>query len=158
MNKPEMKPTPQKELKSLTEHEASSLRQNPKQAARVFMAPMPGFTANPLLKFPRNSPCPCRSLRKFKACCLLKLPQAVSLADAEKYKTQMESPNLTFVTEENKETLKIAAEMREYFAEQERLEKEKPMSPELSAEAKETFEKARVAATERYKKDLQNAN
>jgi hypothetical protein len=103
---------------SLTEQEASQLQANRKR--RVFLGPAPGFTYNPLLKFPRNSPCPCRSGKKFKQCCLTRIPQIVKVEDAKSFKEQMSRPNLTFVTEENKETLKVAANMRSYFEEQER--------------------------------------
>jgi hypothetical protein len=115
-----------KEMRPLTEQEASSLRQNskPSKAKRVLLAPLPGFTYNPLLKLPRNSPCPCRSDKKFKACCLSTLPQVVPTADAEKFAEAMKRPNLTFVTKENEATMRVAQDMRSYFGEQERLKAE----------------------------------
>src|SRR5581483_4355822 len=42
----------------------------------------PGFEENPLLKIPRNSRCPCQSGKKFKACCLVKIPTAVTTEQA----------------------------------------------------------------------------
>lgn len=114
---------PPRGLRALTEQEASTL--TPRQRKGLFLGPAPGFTHNPLLKLPRNMPCPCRSLKKFKVCCLPKLPQVVSIKDAELYREQMERPNLTFVTHENKELLRAAAELKPYFEEQARLESEK---------------------------------
>lgn len=107
---------------SLTEQEVSQLPT--RKRARVYMGPAPGFTHNPLLKLDRNIPCPCRSLKKFKKCCLPKLPQVVSIADAEKFREQMERPNLTFVTHENQALLRAAAEMKPYFEEQARIQRE----------------------------------
>lgn len=36
-----------------------------------------GSMWNPLLKFPRNSPCLCLSGKKYKHCCLKYMPRAV---------------------------------------------------------------------------------
>jgi len=38
---------------------------------------LPGYAYNPLKKLARNMPCPCKSGKKFKKCCLLTLPEAV---------------------------------------------------------------------------------
>ena len=117
-NKKQRSETRNPEMRSLTEQEASQLPTNRRR--RVFLGPAPGFTYNPLLKFPRNSPCPCRSGKKFKQCCLTRIPQIVKVEDAKSFEEQMSRPNLTFVTDENREMLKVAADMRSYFEEQER--------------------------------------
>lgn len=70
-------------------------------------------TWNPLLKIPRNSPCPCQSGRKFKTCCLTKLPTSVTKEVALKFKTQMREPDLVFVTEANKERMDKIAEQKD---------------------------------------------
>lgn len=74
-------------------------------------------------------------------------------------------PNLTFVTEANKAEMKVASDMRDYFAEQERLlaqmtpeeraladANEKPKQ-ELSEEAKAQFEETLAKAKERHARD-----
>lgn len=38
-----------------------------------------GFMWNPLLKLPRNSPCPCKSGKKFKKCHLPKMTRMLPL-------------------------------------------------------------------------------
>lgn len=56
-----------------------------KSGSQVYKA-AEGYLSNPLLKFPRNDPCPCKSGKKFKKCCLPKQPMHVSkiqLAKAE---------------------------------------------------------------------------
>jgi hypothetical protein len=40
-------------------------------------------TLNPILKFPDNLPCPCKSGIKFKNCCLPKIPRYIHIRDAE---------------------------------------------------------------------------
>lgn len=65
------------------------------------MVPLPGFAWNPLFKLPRNRPCPCQSGRKFKACCLPRLPKAVPIEEAKAYADQMTKPDLVFLTKEN---------------------------------------------------------
>lgn len=42
-----------------------------------------GFAWNPLTGFPRNKPCMCGSLKKFKLCCAPKIPEAIPSTDAE---------------------------------------------------------------------------
>lgn len=116
--------TPSNARKSLSDTEASSLRQNPRKAGRVFMAPMPGFTYNPLLKLQPNGRCPCRSGKKFKVCCLNSLPQVVPLDVAKQYKEQIARGNLTFVTKENEEALRKARDMQLYFSEADRKRRE----------------------------------
>lgn len=61
----------------------------------------PGLTHNPLRTLPRNEPCPCRSGRKFKLCCLAKLPQMVPKHVADSYREQMRKDDLVFLTKEN---------------------------------------------------------
>ena len=68
---------------------------------RVYMGPAPGFKFNPLLRLPRKMPCPCQSQKKFKTCCLPKLPPVIRSEDAEMIEAQMGRPNLTFVFEES---------------------------------------------------------
>lgn len=41
----------------------------------------PGYVWNPLMKIPRNSPCPCGSGKKWKKCHLRILPQAMKLPE-----------------------------------------------------------------------------
>jgi uncharacterized protein YchJ len=60
-----------------------------------------GFVANPLMKIPRNSKCPCQSGKKFKVCCMSRVPRFVTAEIAEKHKKQMLRPNLTFRIVEN---------------------------------------------------------
>ena len=64
--------------------------------------PLKGFAWNPLLSLPPNQPCPCRSKRKFKKCCLLILPRIVTEDNAKAYAEQMKKPDLVFLTPENK--------------------------------------------------------
>lgn len=70
------------------------------------MVPMIGYAWNPLRQIPRNNPCPCRSGRKFKACCLNTLPPVVPEKAAEIYREQMNRPELIFVTKANEEFLR----------------------------------------------------
>lgn len=44
--------------------------------------PKPGHAWNPLLKFPRNNPCPCGSGKKFKKCCVNNVPVTLPEKDA----------------------------------------------------------------------------
>lgn len=73
------------------------------------LAPMPGFTWNPLRKLPRNQQCPCMSGAKFKRCCLNRLPHAVTIEDAERFKKQMALPDLVFMMPENENQLRALA-------------------------------------------------
>ena len=43
-----------------------------------------GWVENPILKWPRNSPCPCGTGKKFKACCLNRMPLVLPNADKRK--------------------------------------------------------------------------
>lgn len=79
-------------------------RKSPKGVA--YIAPMKGFVWNPLLKLARNRPCPCLSNRKFKQCCLNKLPKAIPESLAKDYREQMAKPDLIFITKENEERVK----------------------------------------------------
>src|SRR5665213_1674831 len=92
----------------------SSAKKLRKQGNACLM-PLPGFTGNPLCKLPRNSPCPCRSGRKFKTCCLSTLIPAVRIEDAKKYQEQIDRGSLVFVTKENEAEMRTALEMRSYF-------------------------------------------
>ena len=69
---------------------------------RTFIAPLPGFEWNPLLTLPRNRLCPCLSAKKFKLCCLPRLPKVVTKEHAEQFKAQMKRKDLVFLTNENK--------------------------------------------------------
>ena len=62
-------------------------------------------TWNPLKKLPRNMKCPCLSGKKFKTCCMIKLPTLVTKEAAARYRAQMAKPDLVFVTAENRELL-----------------------------------------------------
>ena len=53
--------------------------------------PAPGFAYNPLLSYPRNDECFCGSKKKFKKCCLDKIPRVVKKSDAKKYSNYMKS-------------------------------------------------------------------
>lgn len=75
---------------------------------KTFLAPLPGYVWNPLRRLPANSPCPCRSLKKFKKCCLNSLPPAVPEALGKEYEKQMALGGLTFLTEANQDRLKEA--------------------------------------------------
>ena len=77
-----------------------------KRASQIIIKPKPGFTWNPLLRLPRNLPCPCRSGKKFKTCHLNKLPQVVPQNVADSYEQAMKLPGgPTFVTQENEKEL-----------------------------------------------------
>lgn len=68
--------------------------------------PVKGFVRNPLLGLPRNEPCPCRSGKKFKACCLPTIAeQAFYIPEnvAASYEKAMHEPDFMFMTEANKE-------------------------------------------------------
>ena len=67
-----------------------------------YRMPAPGFVWNPILKVERNRQCPCMSGKKFKRCCLPKLPICVPKDVAAKYKAEMSKPDFIFLTEENK--------------------------------------------------------
>jgi len=43
--------------------------------------PPKGYVWNPLRAYPRNLFCPCRSMKKFKKCCLPKMPATVKAED-----------------------------------------------------------------------------
>lgn len=73
---------------------------------RAFLAPLPGFVWNPLRKLPPNMPCPCRSLKKFKKCCLNNLPPAVPEGLAKRYEEQIALGSLVFLTEKNADRMK----------------------------------------------------
>ncbi len=77
----------------------------PRPNRRMAWKPKEGYEHNPLLTLPRNKPCPCRSGKKFKACCLDKLPRIVSKADADHFAEQMRQPDLVFLTVENAKTM-----------------------------------------------------
>lgn len=56
---------------------------------RLASKPKPGYAYNPLVKIPRNNPCPCQSGKKFKRCCLEMVPKIVSAEDAQKFSALM---------------------------------------------------------------------
>lgn len=90
----------------------------PPKSPRGYQALLKGFAWNPLLTLPRNRPCPCLSGKKFKACCLNRLPKAIPEKLVSIYREQMSKPDLVFVTPTNQEKLKamglkIAAEKTE---------------------------------------------
>lgn len=95
-----------KEKNSNKEAEESIPQRQRPQGGRVFLAPMPGFQWNPLLNLPRNRPCPCLSGKKFKACCLDRLPKVVADTAAKEYREQMKKPDLVFLTHKNQEEVK----------------------------------------------------
>lgn len=84
---------------------------------RLALKPKKGWAMNPLLQFPRNKPCPCRSGKKFKLCHLGLLPQVVPESVAKQFKEQMSKPDLVFITAENKDS--IEAEARAILADNE---------------------------------------
>lgn len=47
------------------------------QRSRMMFKPAKGFQNNPLLKYERNSPCPCKSGKKFKHCHLNVMPAVI---------------------------------------------------------------------------------
>lgn len=113
----DMKPTNLSAHESSTACEVSSQEQRVSPQGRTYIAPIPGFTWNPLLKYPRNNKCPCLSGKKFKTCCLGLLPRVVSLAAAQDYQKQMEAPDLVFLTKENQEAVRgrVAPEVLKRF-------------------------------------------
>lgn len=74
-------------------------------AKRLGRLPAKGFARNPLLGLPRNEPCPCRSGKKFKVCCLRTLPEVVPEVVAAQHRQQMSRPDLVFMTQENQASL-----------------------------------------------------
>lgn len=101
---------------SLLEH-ATEVRQSqtlpPRDGKSLAMKPLPGFAWNPLRTLPRNIPCPCLSGRKFKTCCLIKLPPVVPAKDAEAFLEQMSKPDLVFLTKENEGRIGEAVKARQ---------------------------------------------
>lgn len=88
------------ELEALARQIAKRSAANPhKQVSK----PKPGFARNPLLTLPRNNKCPCLSGKKFKKCCLNKLPRVIPESLAKNFEEQMSKPDLVFVTADNKE-------------------------------------------------------
>lgn len=85
--------------------ESSRTHRRQSSTARAILKPIPGFVWNPLRTLPRNMRCPCRSGRKFKACCLPNLPPAVSEEDAKGYREQMSKADLFFLTKDNEHLL-----------------------------------------------------
>lgn len=68
-----------------------------------------GWAWNPLLTYPRNKPCPCRSGKKFKVCHLNMLPRVIPEKLAKGHREQMNRPDLVFITKNNaKEVLEDA--------------------------------------------------
>lgn len=55
----------------------------PKIMARI---PKPGYVWNPTLNYPRNSPCFCKSGKKFKKCCLSLIPPTCTKEKALEFK------------------------------------------------------------------------
>lgn len=49
----------------------------------------PGMVFNPLINYPRNAPCPCGSLIKFKKCHYGKIERAVPIEQTEGVKEQV---------------------------------------------------------------------
>lgn len=67
-----------------------------------------GYVWNPLLKFPRNLPCPCDSGKKFKACHLSQLPPVVPPKAAEQIREAMRMPEaVKFVEDPTSEEVTI---------------------------------------------------
>ncbi len=75
------------------------------------MFPRKGYSRNPLLGLPRNDPCPCRSGKKYKVCCLPLQAQYIPTAMADNFAAAMKRPDLVFMTEANKE--QVQREMAE---------------------------------------------
>lgn len=98
------------------------------------MFPAKGYARNPLLNLPRNEPCPCRSGKKYKVCCLLTQPAYVPEHMAKSYAEAMKRPDLVFVTEANQQAMQ--AELAERRAKCEH-KWEKVVSP-AAGEAPET--------------------
>lgn len=60
-----------------------------RQLSKLALKPKPGHDWNPLLKVPRNNPCPCQSGKKFKHCHLNLVPRIVEAKQAQHFKTAM---------------------------------------------------------------------
>ena len=57
-----------------------------------------GFAWNPLLKIPRNFPCPCQSGAKYKDCHLKTMPRAIPSKLAAEYNDKLKHlPSLRFI-------------------------------------------------------------
>lgn len=93
-------PTPEQVEKIV---EAIKDQDNPvKWKPSLCMRLKPGFEWNPLLKIPRNAPCPCDSGKKFKHCHLVNMPRAVPEAFAKEYRAGMKQVDLLRFVEEAK--------------------------------------------------------
>lgn len=82
-----------------TPQPSTTHRQQPEH--KMVRGLLPGYQWNPMRQLPRNMPCPCRSGRKFKRCCLKQMPIAVPAAVADDYRKQMAAPDLVFITHQN---------------------------------------------------------
>ena len=75
--------------KAETQSETLSREEMLNRLSKVGLKLHPSSRWNPLLNYPRNSPCPCQSGKKFKKCHLNMLPLAVKAEEAETYKKVM---------------------------------------------------------------------
>jgi len=65
-----------------------------------------GFSHNPLLRYGRNDPCICGSNKKFKKCCLPKLPRGVPSPIADDMKNKSVGTQAAILLEYIKEQQK----------------------------------------------------
>jgi len=72
------------DLKMQGETYASADKDTTNYAEKRVYILKPGYVYNPLKKYPRNGPCICGSGKKFKKCHLDLLPDAITVAEANK--------------------------------------------------------------------------
>ncbi len=58
--------------------------------------PKAGFVANPLLGYPRNAPCLCESQKKWKQCCLPKMPRFIPAEEERDHKKMLKDATASF--------------------------------------------------------------
>lgn len=79
----------------------------------AFIAPLPGYSWNPLLRLEPNTLCPCQSGKKFKKCCKNLCVPAVPEAQAKELEKHMSRPSMKFLFNEDKTQMHIVSEMPE---------------------------------------------
>lgn len=91
---------------SSNDNETETLREKIEKKGQLLVMKL---VRNPLLKYPRNSRCPCLSGKKFKRCCLPRLMPLVPPQVALQFKGAMQRPDLVFLTQENADKLREQA-------------------------------------------------
>lgn len=91
------------EIEEISWQKKQQLSKNLDLASRMLRKPATGFQYNPLLSYPRNAPCPCKSGKKFKKCHLPVMP-AVIPTEAKIKELEEERKKLEVSKEETKPT------------------------------------------------------